>query len=82
MVTLTSDTIIDDKGRVCIPAEFRKRLNLKSGEKITFQVGNDNNSIIMRKSITPKEFVQKVEEFKKKLRSSTKEPIQFEKLLG
>ena len=69
---------IDDKGRVCIPNEIRKMLNLKSGEKILFQVQDDK--IILRKSTSMEEFIKKSEDFSEKLKGITKEPIEFKKM--
>ena len=70
---------IDDKGRVCIPNEIKKILNLKSGDKILFQVQNDK--IILRKSTSMEDFIKKSEKFSEKLKEITKEPIKFKKLL-
>jgi len=42
-----SESIVDEKGRICIPAELRKRLNIKAGEKVLFQTDN-NDTIIIR----------------------------------
>jgi len=75
---MNAESKIDDKGRVCIPNEIRKMLNLKSGEKILFQVQDDK--IILRKSISMEEFVKKSEDFSEKLKGITKEPIEFKKM--
>ncbi len=75
---MNAESKIDDKGRICIPNEIRKMLNLKSGEKILFQVQDDK--IILRKSSTMEEFIKKSEEFSEKLKGITKEPIEFKKM--
>ena len=75
---MNAESKIDDKGRVCIPNEIRKLLNLKSGEKMLFQVQDDK--IILRKSTTMEEFIKKSEEFSEKLKEITKEPIEFKKI--
>ena len=75
---MNAESKIDDKGRVCIPNEIRKMLNLKSGEKILFQVQDDK--IILRKSISMEEFIKKSEDFSEKLKGITKEPIEFKKM--
>jgi len=69
---------IEEKGRVYIPTEIRKLLNLKAGEKILFQVQDDK--IILRKSTLMEEFIKKSEEFSEKLKGITKEPIRFKKI--
>jgi AbrB family looped-hinge helix DNA binding protein len=75
---MNAESKIDDKGRVCIPNEIRKLLNLKTGEKILFQVQEDK--IILRKSISMEDFIKKSEDFSEKLRGITKEPIKFKKI--
>lgn len=75
---MNAESKIDDKGRVCIPIEIRKLLNLKSGEKIIFQVQDDK--IILRKSTSIEEFIKKSEAFSEKLKGITKEPIEFKKI--
>ena len=75
---MNAESKIDDKGRVCIPNVIRKLLNLKTGEKILFQVQEDK--IILRKSISMEDFIKKSEDFSEKLRGITKEPIKFKKI--
>ncbi len=75
---MNAESKIDDKGRVCIPNEIRKMLNLKPGEKILFQVQDDK--IILRKSSSMEEFIKKSENFSEKLKKITKEPIEFKKM--
>ncbi len=75
---MNAESKIDAKGRICIPIEIRKMFNLKSGEKILFQVLDDK--IILRKSTSMEEFVSKSEEFGEKLKGITKEPIEFKKM--
>lgn len=76
---MSAESTIDEKGRVCIPAELRKKLNLKTGEKIVFQLNLD--SIILRKATTPEEFSKQVHIFQESVKKSTSKPITFEKLL-
>ena len=75
---MNAESKIDDKGRVCIPIEIRKMLNIKSGEKILFQVQDDK--IILRKSTTMEDFIIKSEAFSEKLKKITKHPIEFKKI--
>ena len=42
------ESIIDEKGRICIPANLRKKLNLTPGEKILFRIDEKNNLIVQR----------------------------------
>ena len=56
---MNAESKIDSKGRICIPNEIRKMLNLKPGEKILFQVQDDK--IILRKSTSIEEFIKKEE---------------------
>ncbi len=73
------ETTIDEKGRVCIPAQLRKKLNLEPGEKVIFQLNND--SLTLRKAIAPEEFSKQVSDFQKAVKIATSKPITFEKLL-
>ena len=75
---MNAESKIDEKGRVCIPNEIRKLLNLKAGEKLLFQV--QDGKIILRKSTSTEEFIKKSDEFSKKLKEITKEPIEFKKM--
>ena len=75
---MNAESKIDSKGRVCIPNEIRKLLNLKSGEKLLFQVQDDK--IIIRKSTSMEDFIKKSENFSEKLKGITKEPIEFKKI--
>ncbi len=76
---MNSESKIDEKGRVCIPIELRKKLKLKPGENVLFHL-NDDNTISIRKTITPDEFINEVEEFKKALKKESNKPIIFKKL--
>ena len=76
---LNAESKIDEKGRVIIPIEIRKLLNIKSGEKIIFQVQDDK--IILRKSTSIEDFVNKSKIFSEKLKNITKKPIEFKKML-
>lgn len=76
---MNSESKIDEKGRVCIPIELRKKLKLKPGENVLFHL-NEDNTISIRKTITPAEFIDEVEKFKKALKKESDKPIIFEKL--
>ena len=78
MVILTTESKIDEKGRICIPVELRKKLDLKPGEKMIFQI--NGNNIIVRKAISPAEFVKKSEKFQKHIKETVKEEITIKKI--
>ena len=62
------EVIIDSKGRVSLPAEIRKELGIKPGDKI--RVFLEGKKIIFIPSVAPEEFIEKMEgklKFKKKL---------------
>lgn len=75
---MNAESKIDDKGRVCIPNEIRKMLNLKSGERMLFQV--QDGKIILRKSTSMEDFIKKSEGFSEKLKKATKKTIEFKKI--
>jgi len=72
------ESTIDEKGRICIPAELRKRMNLKYGEKMIFYPEGDR--IIIMRAITPQEFIEKSKIFENHLKKITNKPIPTEKL--
>lgn len=76
---MNAESKIDNKGRILIPSEIRKLLNIKSGERLLFQIQEDK--IILRKSTSMEDFVSKSEEFSKRLKETSKEPIEFQKIL-
>ena len=73
-----SSTTLDDKGRITIPIEFRKTLELKSGSKVAISIVN--NTILIRKSITSDEYTAIAENISFALKKQTSKPISFEKL--
>jgi AbrB family looped-hinge helix DNA binding protein len=79
VVHMRSESKIDEKGRICIPSELRKKLGLNPGEKVIFQL--DQNIIKIKKAVTPEEFTQNVKSFHEEVKKVRKEPIPFEKIL-
>ncbi|MHA1489277.1 MAG: AbrB/MazE/SpoVT family DNA-binding domain-containing protein [Promethearchaeota archaeon] len=75
---MNAELKIDEKGRICIPIEIRRRLNIKSGEKMLFQVKDDK--IILRKSTSVEEFIKKSKAFSEKLKEITNNPVEFKKM--
>ncbi len=75
---MIDESIIDEKGRVCIPLELRKRLNMTPGEKVRFQV--DNGRLIIMKTTLPEQFSEAVSNFKIQVKKITTKPMTPEKL--
>ena len=69
---------LHDKGRITIPTDIRKKLDLKPGEKLTIQVSN--NAITLQPKLSAKELQEKVRKFRSELKTLTQKPITFEKL--
>jgi len=68
---------IDEEGRVRIPQEIRKKLNIQSGDRLLFEIKDEK--IFIQKSISIEEFIEISEKFSKKLKDITNEPIEFKK---
>ncbi|HEY0089105.1 MAG TPA: AbrB/MazE/SpoVT family DNA-binding domain-containing protein [Candidatus Lokiarchaeia archaeon] len=64
---------MDEQGRISIPLDVRKKMNLKPGEKMVFKI--ENEKIVIVKALTPKEFIEKAKEFRKHLSEVTDEPL-------
>ncbi len=77
-VYMIDDSIIDEKGRVCIPLELRKRLKMTAGEKVRFQV--DDGKLIIMKTTTPEQFSEAVSNFKAQVKKTTNKPMTLEKI--
>ncbi|MHA2294895.1 MAG: AbrB/MazE/SpoVT family DNA-binding domain-containing protein [Candidatus Hodarchaeales archaeon] len=75
---MNAESTIDEKGRILIPAEIRRLLKLKSGEKVIFQL--EGNILKIQSATSPEEFSQKVKEFQQRLKRTTDEPVEFIKL--
>lgn len=69
---------LDDKGRITIPTDIRKQLNLKPGEKLFMKVAN--NSITIQPKLSAKQVKDQASKFRSELQTMTKKPISFEKL--
>jgi AbrB family looped-hinge helix DNA binding protein len=72
------ESILDEKGRVCIPSELRKQLNLLPGEKLVFQI--DENTLIVKKAVEPHELVEKARKLRKNIRQNEQDPIEYKPL--
>ncbi|MEX2683572.1 MAG: AbrB/MazE/SpoVT family DNA-binding domain-containing protein [Candidatus Sigynarchaeota archaeon] len=76
---MNAESQVDEKGRVCIPADLRKKLNITTGEKLFFQL-DEAGRIVLRKLTTPDELKKKAKELKKILKEASDSPLQHEKL--
>ncbi|NMC06670.1 MAG: AbrB/MazE/SpoVT family DNA-binding domain-containing protein [Candidatus Lokiarchaeota archaeon] len=76
MVTIM-EALVDEKGRICIPKEIREKLDLKTGERMLFQMSNGN--IILRRTVSTEEFLKSAETLQEKIRRSRASPVPFEK---
>ncbi|MHA1169851.1 MAG: AbrB/MazE/SpoVT family DNA-binding domain-containing protein, partial [Candidatus Hodarchaeales archaeon] len=69
---MSSESTIDDKGRVRIPAALRKILNLKPGEKVIFTL--EGTSLNMRSAVVPEDFNKQVKDYQAHLKAVTDKP--------
>jgi len=76
---MNSESIIDEQGRICIPLEIRKKMNIKPGEKLIFQI--DQEKLIVHKALSPEQFIAKAKKLQKHLSEVTDEPIPFKKII-
>lgn len=67
---ISQETRIDNKGRIAISKEIRDSLNLKPGMKVKLR--RESNRIIIEKSLSPEEFIWKMEGF---IRNDSKIPV-------
>ncbi len=69
---------IDEKGRITIPKDLRKKLGITAGTNINFAV--INNNLLIKKMISPDEFTEVSSKINKLLKENIDSPIEFEKL--
>jgi AbrB family looped-hinge helix DNA binding protein len=69
---------IDEKGRITIPQELRKKLGLTAGVELNLSIIND--FLLIKKVLSPKEFEKLSNNISESLRQETDSPIKFEKL--
>ena len=75
---MTQEILMDSKGRILVPLEIRKQLNLKTGEKFMFSI--ENGHLILLKSSTYEEFINEIADFQENVQKASKAPISTEKL--
>ena len=69
---------IDEKGRITIPQELRRKLGLTAGVELNLSIIKD--FLLIKKVISAKEFEKLSDNISESLRQETKSPIKFEKL--
>ena len=69
---------MDEKGRICIPLEIRKQYDLKPGEK--YLVRMENDKIILKKAISPDEFLRRSKKIQDQLDKVFTEPLVVKKI--
>ena len=69
---------IDEKGRITIPQELRKKLGLTAGVELNLSIIKD--FLLIKKALSAKEFEKLSENISESLRQETDSPIKFEKL--
>ncbi len=72
------DAVVDEKGRITIPIDYRNQLGLESGVKVAFSV--INNMLIIRKVINITEFEHITDEITQYLQNANSSPLVLEKL--
>ncbi len=69
---------IDEKGRITIPQELRRKLGLTAGVELNLSIIKD--FLLIKKVISAKEFEKLSDNISESLRQETDSPIKFEKL--
>jgi len=69
---------IDEKGRITIPQELRRKLGLTAGIELNLSIIKD--FLLIKKVLSAKEFKQLSDNISESLKQETDSPIKFEKL--
>lgn len=69
---------IDEKGRITIPQELRKKLGLTTGVELNLSIIKD--FLLIKKVLSAKEFEKLSDNISESLKQETNSPITFEKL--
>ncbi|MBN1329316.1 MAG: AbrB/MazE/SpoVT family DNA-binding domain-containing protein [Candidatus Heimdallarchaeota archaeon] len=75
---MDSDIVVDSKGRILIPKEIRKKLNIKSGSKLILKI--EDERLVLLRATSLNDFQSELASFQEKLRRLTAEPISTDKL--
>ena len=78
MVELNQDIVMDSKGRILIPLEIRKQLQLNPGEIFKFSL--ENGKLFLLKSSEHAELIQEIEKFQGEVKKVLTTAISTEKL--
>ena len=78
IATTSPKVSIDEKGRITIPQELRKKLGLTAGVELNLSIIRD--FILIKKVLSAKEFEKLSDNISESLRQETDSPIKFEKL--
>ena len=68
---ITVTTKLGDNGRLVIPSEIRKQLNLKDGDPL--RVGIEDGKIVI---LTPRGLLDEFYSLTRKIRASAEDPVQ------
>ena len=60
-----TEATVDSKGRIVIPEEIRKELNLGEGSKLNVSVSSEDDAIIIRSRLDPDRFIELTKGFLK-----------------
>ena len=69
---------IDEKGRITIPQDLRRKLGLTAGVELNLSV--IKNFLLIKKVLSTKEFEKLSDNIRESLRREIDSPIKFEKL--
>jgi AbrB family looped-hinge helix DNA binding protein len=72
---------VDERGRITLPAEVRKFLNIEPGNEIIAEKRKEG--LLISKKITPEEFLMEAEELQKKIKETKKaeeEPLRVKEI--
>jgi len=76
---MAEEVVVDKKGRIVIPRHLRKELGFGEGVKVRLTLEEDR--IVLTRSVTPEEFIQKMEGCIKKNSSIPKiDPLELKKI--
>ncbi|MFW9902977.1 MAG: AbrB/MazE/SpoVT family DNA-binding domain-containing protein [Candidatus Thorarchaeota archaeon] len=69
---------MDEKGRITIPQELRKKMGLNAGVELNISIIKD--FLLLKKALSAKEFIKLSDNISEHLSQETNSPIKYEKL--